>query len=374
MRRLTFILIVMLILSLLISNVSAASGAININGIEKAIDLAMDNDSSLKLFDQRILLAERNYEKARLDSKEAAGKYWNDVKVRISNKKTEILIPLEKSTIIDDLRWQKENAISNLRLNVISLYYRIQQKDSQITYQTKAITQAVSELNTQKTKVEKGLAAESTILPLEISVDNAKASLSNLNSEKSSLVMELNFLLGIDLTSDLKFSTLQIPNNELIIKDIDSLIEKNISAAHSITKLETEIMLTETEKKIYSDYSIGDRPDEIDDLELEIQNLKYSLRDERISIERSIRTDFNNLLNKLDTIKINKMSYEKSQKQLAISEKRNKLGLTSAVDHNKVVLACEQASIAYNNALVDYFLASETFKNNYFIDVVLSDN
>jgi hypothetical protein len=368
MKRLVILLLIISIFVFASAGVQADAAKkddVHTIGYQEAIDMGLKNSVSLKLYDDKILIAERKYKNALSDSKDIAKMAWNNANERISNKLVEILVPMQKENSVTELKWQRDNEARNLKLQLISIYYRLQQKNEQIALQSKNIAQAESELKTLKIKVEKGLAAESAVLPMELTVDNAKAELNVLQNEKESMIMEFNSLLGFDIESGLILTTQKIPEAAEVIVDIEKIIEDNLVNAHAVKKLGNDRALAEMEKKIYSDYSMYEKPEQIDELEEKILNLDYQLRDERISIERSIRIDHNNLLNKLDTVKLNKLSYEKAQKQLAVSEKRLNLGLISAIDHNKVSLACDQAQFAYNNALVDYYLTAETFRSNY---------
>ena len=64
-------------------------------------------------------------------------------------------------------------------------FFRLQSKGNQIELQKKNIEQAISELEMQKVKVKNGLAAESTLLSMEISVDNAQTALSKLRTKEA---------------------------------------------------------------------------------------------------------------------------------------------------------------------------------------------
>lgn len=333
--------------------------------LQQAISLALENSTSLKLYDEKIVIAERNYNKALSDSKNAVGKNWESSEERIALKKTEILVPLQKLNELDELKWQKQNEERNIKLNVMTKFFRLQQKENQIELQKKNIEQAISELEMQKVKVKNGLAAESTLLSMEISVDNAQTALSKLENERSAMIMELNAMIGYELDKNTQISKQEIPFEVFEIDDISELIMENCSNGYSIRQLETKRMLTEKERDIYRNYSFNVRPDEIDDLEVTLHKLEYDIRDAKISMERSIRVDYNNILNSLDTVRINKLSYEKAVMQKEISDKRFTLGMINKIDMDKVSLACDQALMTYNNSVIDYYLAVESFNFHY---------
>lgn len=376
MKRSVILLVFILIFAFASTGVQAAAVKKEVHtiGYQDAMDMGLKNSASLKLYDDKILIAERKYKNSLSDSKDIAKMVSYSSDERVSNKLTEILIPLQKENSVNELKWEKDNETRSIRLQMVSIYFKLQQKNDQIELQKKNVAQSEAELKSHKVKVGKGLAAESTVLPMELAVDNAKASLSVLENEKESIIMEFNSLLGYDIESDLIIRAQKIPEASEVSADIEKLIQDNLANAHSMKKLLKDKELVETEKKIYSDYSMYEKPEQIDELEEKILNLDYQIRDEKVSIERGIRIDYNNLLNKLDTVKLNKLSYEKAVKQLAISEKRLKLGLVSAIDHNKVSLACDQASISYNSALVDYYLSAETFNNYYTPAVAATSN
>lgn len=361
-----FYTITIVFVALMISSqswaVSAKSKSI---GLQKAIELGLEKDNSLKLYSEKIKIAERRHRNALTNAENISKMAWSTVDERISNKKVESLIPLQKLNIVNELKWQKEDAEKSIRVKITNQFYKLQYKNEQIELQKKNVEQVKAELFSQKEKVDKGIVTQLTLLPMELSVDNAQAALNVLENEKENLTMEFNILLGNDVMNEIQLDQQEIPNTRMEKIDVDKFSAEWLENAPSIKKIEANKMLAETEKKIYVDYSMYKTPPEIDDLEEEILNQGYSLRDEMIKIECNIRTDYNVILNKADMIDINRLSYEKAVKQLDIAKAQYNLGLINMNGFNKIVLNCDQTLLSYKSALLDYYLAVETFNNNY---------
>lgn len=328
--------------------------------LEKAMDAAVENSSSLKLLEDKIKLAERRYNMAVAASKVAPEKYWSTDAQHVSNKNEELLFPLQREEELKELKRQMQYTEKQLRIDVASLYYKILQTQSYIEEQDNIISRAKMEYEAMKKKVATGVQAQSMLLSYEISVKDAEAKLTAYQRDISNLYMSFNESLGLGLDVVVAFANAELPEVNFHVDDVDKLALDVVAASHDVKKLETEKLITKTKYDILYQYSFY-RPDECDALEDSLLNSDYSIRDKKIAVELKVRSDYNDLLNLGDEIAITKMDYELKGKLLDIAQTKYELGLSTYLDFAKAEGEKDAALISYNKAKLDYYIAAQSF-------------
>jgi len=331
--------------------------------LELLIDTAIDNNSSLKLYDEKIKIAEKEYNNALKAAKDIIGAFWDSSEGLISNKKIELLVPFQKLSDLDELKWQKQDDVKDLKLDITKLYYQILLKHQSMDAQEGIIKRAQDAYDIEKLKVNLGNAVESGLLPLEIAVDEAETGLASLQREYENLFMNLNIKMGSDIKQDLNLKEISLPEAEYNLEDMEKLVSDVIASAHSVKKLENDRILKEKERNIVVTYAIGELPDEADTLADDITNLDFSIRDEKVAVESKVRTDYNNLLNLKDDMEIKELDYNKTLKFLNIAKSKYDVGLITNLDYNAAQGDVDNALMVFNQAKLNYYIAIEEFKN-----------
>lgn len=336
--------------------------------LKKAVDAAVENSPSLKLLDEKIKLAQRRYSTAIKDSKEARYKSWTSDEQHVSNKKEELLYPLQKESEINKLEWERQNSEKKLRNDVAMLYYQILQAKKHLDNQSSAITRAEVEYDAMAKKVRAGLATETLLMSYDIVVNESQALLNTYQRDLDILYINFNEKLGLVPDTIVNLSSATLPDEELSINSIDKLANKVVAASHDVAKLETDKELIKIEHDIlyeYSDYI----PDDCDTLEDSLLNSDYSIRDQKVAVELKVRSDYNNLLNLKDDTTIRKMEYDQKVKLLEIAQKRYDIGMSTYLDVLKAQGERDTALVGYDKARLDYYSALQSFK--LYIDPVV---
>lgn len=336
--------------------------------LKKAVDTAVENSPSLKLLDEKIKLAQRRYSTAIEDSKEARYKPWTSDEQHVSNKKEELLYPLQKESELSQLEWERQNSEKKLRNDVAMLYYQILQAKKHLDNQASAITRAEVEYDEMVKKVQVGLATETLLMSYNIVVNESQALLNTYQRDLDILYINFNEKLGLAPDTMVNLSSAILPNEELSINSIDKLAKKVVAASHDVAKLETDKELIKIEHDIlyeYSDYI----PDDCDTLEDSLLNSDYSIRDQKVAVELKVRSDYNNLLNLKDDTTIRMMEYDQKVKLLEIAQKRYDIGMSTYLDVLKAQGERDTALVGYDKARLDYYSALQSFK--LYIDPVV---
>ena len=341
---------------------AAGVAAKNIN-LKDAVDTATSTDTSIKLIDDKIKLAEDRYQEALTESKTVTPNSWDTDAEHIAAMKQQTLYPVQKQSDIDELKWEKDDAAKQLQLDITQLYNQILLKQKSMDLQVDAIRSAKDQYNSANSQVQAGVTTETTLLPLDIAIQEAETTLTTLQRDKDKLVMDLDKKLGLDISQPLILTDVAIPHDEFSVADIDKLVADVVPTAHSVTKLENDKTLDEKEYGILMGYSALKKPDGEEDLEDKILNLDYSIRDEKVAVEYKIRSDYNSILNLYDDIAIKKMDCDKTQKLLDVAKVKYDIGNIDFLDYMKALSDVNNASEAYEQSWLDYYTAVLNFKN-----------
>ncbi|MEN6316383.1 MAG: TolC family protein [Clostridiaceae bacterium] len=351
-----------IIILLLSFQTSAAENVTSKIALEDVIKNALSSNSSIQLFNNKIIVAERKYNSAVSKASDFTGKVGYTSEERINNAKIQFLAPLQRLAELNELIWNKQEYEKELKLDITELYYQLLLLDQKFQNQKDVIDRVKLDLDIKNKQVKIGTVLAYDLLPLEIAVDEAELRAIDIQREIDKLVMDLNIKMGFDIYSKWVLINRSLPEVDFIITKIDDTVASVVSTSHSILKLEEEKMLIDKELELNIGYAIKETPDTVEALREKSNNLKYSIKDERISVEYRVRSDYNNLLNLLDDVKIAKLDYDMSEKLLAIAQVKYDKGLISNFEYQRLVGERDASQLAYNQAKLNYYLAVENFK------------
>lgn len=343
-------------------NVLAIENATNGINVKAAIEMSINSSQALKLFDDKIKYASQRYQQASTESVSPKRKYWeNDVQL-IENKKAEILYPLQRKNEVNQLVWEKQNKIDMIKIDVTKAYHQIINKEATIVLKQSAIKRLRNELKMKKQQVTKGVDIQSAIISLEISINQESQKLEKLKRDRDIQIMKLSVLIGIDIGTRIVLENEQLPKKDLDKFDIVKLIEDQLIKNHRIEKANLDLEEAKTEADIIKRYSDEIGTNGIENVEDRIRELEYKLKDSKYELKVSILNDYNSLLNLKADIEINKLEHDKCKKSSEIAKEKQKLGLLTAVDYEKIRANEDEAMISWEQSKVEYFVACENFK------------
>lgn len=342
-------------------SVSAAETKPKTINLKDAIKAAMENNINIKNLSDKINLAQRRYKYACDVSQDAEKRYGKTYDEHVESKKEEFLYPMQRKFELDELIWQKSEAERSLQLNVAKLYYQIHNKKEQISLQEQVIRSLNNEYSMKQKQVAAGIIAETSILPLELTLDEAEFKLSIYQNDLEILFMDMNKLIGYDIDQKLNLRPLDIPQTDLSDIDIDELAELAVDQAHSVKKLEAEKAIKEKEYWIVATFS--EKVSNADSIEEQILDYDYYIRDEKVSVEYKIRSEYNNILNLTDEITIRKLDLEKSERLLSIAKTKVNIGLLTEIDLHNAQIDRDTALFNYNKSILDHYIAVLNFKS-----------
>ncbi|EPR09618.1 TolC family protein [Ruminiclostridium papyrosolvens] len=334
-------------------------------GLESAIETALSNSKELKLYDDKIIYAKQRYDLAYAKSASAMAKGWDDDAELISNKKEELLYPLQRKNQIDHLVWEKQNKAQLLERDVTKAYYEILNKNTLITLREKSVNRLQNELEIKKKQLKSGTAIQSTVTSLQISINQEQQKVNSLIRERDVQIIKLNGLLGFELSSSTKLKKVDIPVNSVDNINIEKTAEGQNLKNHDIIKAQRDLEEARLEYEIVKKYSYKPDTNGIDEVEDRVLDAEYTLEELKKDINVKVRSDFNTLLNLRDDIEINSLECEKTKKLTEISAVKYKLGQITLIENEKEKANEDEAQIALEKAKLDYLIAYDTFRTNF---------
>ncbi len=329
--------------------------------LQTAIDTAIKNSNYLKLSDEKIKNASDSYYY-----------YWN-LAISVANntisrkqyetdydlieyKKQELLYPKQKLNDLNNLKYDKQNKIIDIKLDVTEKYFSLLSIDKKITYQQGLLDRLQAELKVKKNDVKIGKSTNNAVTEVELKIRQADNKMVQLNREKEKMTMTLNALLGRPISDQIKIKEMDIPQIEYVISDIEAIIADRQKNSASIKSINFDIQCAKLEVEIIKGITKREDPIELDTLEITQLTQEYALLDEMSNIEKYIRQENNSILNLKDEIQIKKLNNEICHKNLEVEQQKLKLGLVSQADINSAINASEQAGIDYLQAQLNYYL------------------
>ncbi len=337
--------------------------------LQTAIDTALSNSSSLKLYDEKIKNATDiyyRYNDKAISSKDApvlTGKELqktNDLYF-IENRKIQVLYPEQKKNDLDNLKYEKQNEIVDIKLNITENYFKLLFLEKQISYQNALIARLDADLKVKKNDVKLGRSVASAVTKIELDIKRAKNELVQLNREENNSKMSLNSLLGRKITDEIQIKDIDVPDTDYDSIDIKSVIEDRQKNNNKIKDIKFNIEQAKLEAEIVKENTNREDPVELDTLEDTRLNQEYALKDEIINIEKHVYQENNTILNLEDEIAIKQLNKEICDKDLEVANEKLKHGLLSKSDLNAVIDAAEEANIEYLKAKLDFYLEVQRF-------------
>lgn len=333
--------------------------------LQDALDNALKANSEISLYDNKIKVASDRLATANARAEFlSVGANWGTTDTtKVQSGKDRFVYPMQRQQDLDELKWNKENFIKNLKVDITKLYYQILIKQQEIIMQNRTIGRLKNDYEAKTKQVQLGTATETELLPLQVSVEQAQSKLLTLQRDKDKLMMDLNDKAGYEINQQFVLKEEKLPEEEYTVQDINKLISDLIDKSHNIKKYTKDKEIAEKEKWAEMQFAINVNNSAVDALTDKIVNSDFNARDEKINIEYKVRTDYNNILNLKDSITIKKLDYEKASKLKDVAKLRYDLGLIGALDKAKADGDTDDAWDALQQAKLDYYTAVQDFKN-----------
>lgn len=341
------------------------TGTVDLKDIQR---LARDNNSELNLLEEQIELKDKWYDDS-LEEKEGESKYEEEMR--------EYITPYRKQLEIKNLKWQVDKEQDEIILSSTKMYYAILNKAAMIENQKKKIERLKKVVENKKKRIEAGVDAQYTLVSDEANLKEAETTLVQLQNEEQNLKIQLNLNIGNEVSAKLDLKKVEIPYTEFKIDDINKKISTALAEYHTISYLVEKQKIDIQERALLESYVDDDLSElerlyggvdyqsKLEEIEDELLTTKYDIDNEKKNVEAKIRIDYNNILNLQNDVEIKKLSYENAQTYLQVEEAKYRAGQSTQMDCYIAQESVDAALYEYNTAKLNYYIAVESFINQW---------
>lgn len=357
------------ILCICFSCVASAGTSIPRLTLESALKMAEETDKQLKIDQNNVPILQKAYD----DSKDDANKiplrafeyqyFYSsppdyDAFLVQANKK--LLTPLSNKLAIEEGEKTIEVSKATVDINLYDALFDYAKADAQYTIDIKELAIKTASFDAAQLKFDQGLLSKNDLKTLEYEKDNSVLNLDISSKAKKRALITLNTKLGKDLDSQIKKVSLKYLYKGLDV-DSDTAICNAMLNRLEIIKANNQVTIKEKSRKIVKDYLNDDTSSQYKTADLELKEAQYDLESKKIDIENEIKAGYNNLLNLLDTIDINKK--DASKKSIAYNAMKLKfnLNMITKLELDSSKLDYEKAKLTLNDSILDYISAKYKF-------------
>lgn len=361
-RIINALVVVITIISILIvlpNTVVAATQEVQLS-LGQAQDTVLNNNS-VKLIDNQIANAQKRLDYARRKA-QITDDSWNTDTQRAEVKKVKELIPFQKKGALDLLHLQKNEKVWSLKLDITKAYFEYLFTEEKLQYQVNAISRLNKKLVILKAQVATGGESKSVVEETEVALKTAEQQKDLIERDLSNLALDLNSLLGRPLSTRINIVEQDVPFYEVEKIDTKKILNYRVTQSSSILKAVNDWNEAKIEYSIVNFSTTQMIPDGLEEAEDKLLTAEYDYNQLLLDEENSVMKEYNNLLNLRDDIDIKKLESNFNQKQMNVAKAQYNNGYINIVTYNDSIQKYENSVIAFKQAKLDYYIASEKFK------------
>ncbi len=361
-----FIVYMLTLIMVIASNTLPSSASpekpIEVITLDKASEMAINNSTKLKLYDEKISNAEKRLSYAVRVAEIRKNDSWHTDEYRKEVKTALELTPVQKRNILMVLKLQKSEEEKSIRINVAKNYYDYLLKETQISDQEKAIDRIKKNIETVKVQLTKGLVTKDALEKTELTLKTAEQQYSKLQRDLDSICIQLNSMLGRPIKTEIRLQSTVIP-----VKDSNFELDKLISIKKANSSQVLQAANSEQEARIEFDIanysSTKEIPDGVDNAKNRLLDSSADYKKTISDIECNVLNDYNTLQNLRDDIEISKYKVEVKNIEYQRAKIQYERGITDFIKYNDALQSLESVQMEYENAKLDYYVAYEKFVN-----------
>lgn len=323
--------------------------------LEQAINQTIENSPSIKKAKLDLEQAEVNYDKYKSNlrkGKETADGKNKESSTYLENVK---LVEVNGEYSYENSKRNYEITIESLKAQIEEAYYRLLQAQQSEEIRKANVETAKDLYEKTKKKFDLGLVAKQEVINSEVSMIEAENNYKSAQNVVKNNKMSLNIILGYDVMNEIKLKD-DLTYKEFEAGGIAEAVSSALSKRNEIKAAEyryeaAKINLAIVENR-YPDVTYQYR-----EAKVSLEKAEKDLKDARKSIEKEVRLNYLNLMQKQDEIIAGKKSVELAEEALRLSELSYDVGMSVLTDVQQAQTALLQAKLGLSQAILDYNLA-----------------
>lgn len=357
-----------LCLMLMLTSISFGDTVYSIKALENDY---IKNNEDLKVFDAKIKKAEEDMRRSRATSNGTYNKLhvtdeddddYDYSMIEIDRRRL-YQYPLENNKSLKDLENQRISQVNDLKLQAKKDFFNYKNQLAKYELEKSKLELANKNLEAAKSKLDLGLITELDYNNIKVELHNQELSLLDAQYQYEKTKRSINNYLDKDLESEIMLMEYAFPTEKYQIADVNKLVEDILKDNFTIDSLQAELDITKTNLWITRKYSGTDGKYQTRrDLENSIQKQIFDLDDKKAEIELQIRSNYSDILSANDDIEISLSKRKIAETNYNIAKSQFENGLISKLDYDSKENEFESSKVAYNEALIAYYIKVEEFK------------
>jgi hypothetical protein len=376
MKRLISIIIIITVLA---SSMAFAEEPAKLT-LDQALLKAVSGSKQLQMDDQNVSLTKDLYNEAVADANGMDISYYESLEWDEASpdwagltekRKTKELTPEEKDYDYQMAKKTRELAEIALKEDVYDTFYTLAKANIDIEIKTQSAKIAALKLEQAALKFEKGVISKNDYTLVELNKKDVDLQVNLANRNKKRYANKLYILMNEGYHPDVK---------ELDVK-LDYVgpgIDEDTAVQTALTNRLEIYSAKESEDLKQIAFDIVDQYyDETDISYTQAQNdldeAIFNIDIAKMDVEFEIRTEYNDLLNLLDTIEVNKREVERNNMHYSVAKVKLILGMITDLDLQETELNLNKAKAVLDSSKMDYIVAKFKFDNAQGIGPVITE-
>jgi hypothetical protein len=325
--------------------------------IKTAIELALKNNSDLQSLrldaknadlNARLVNAQiRDIPAEAIESLDMAQqKYVTQAKAQMAKKVNELYV---------------KSAERKIELGVQKAYYDLVHAEADYKLKEQGVYRAETQKRVAEAFFQAGVKAKTDVLQAEAALSGAKAALAAAENNVKTARMNLNDMIGADLTKEWSLTPEELHTDDLSLP-LDEAVNLAVKQRAEVLQKEEELKVAELNTKLVGKYSaLSTYQGKISRNEEE--KAKIAIEDAKRSVTIEVTQAYNNLNSAKAALEANEKALEAAKENYRLVNLRYENGLATTLE---VIQAAEELSNRENQhqtSVHNYHLAVVTYKN-----------
>lgn len=324
--------------------------------LDEAYRLIEQNNIEIKLLDKKIELQKQQYDDALEAGKDASGD-------SLQGRKTQTIVPQQARLTLESLENDKVEKLKSLKSSVKQQYVDLLLLQNDIAYIKQDIAVMDKKLKDVQLRVQLGQAKDSEYKSMYAQSLSLQNQLNALNTQNETSMISLKNALGIALIQPIELESFTLSNQTIDKVNIAQNIINSIDKEFSILKLQKELELADSERKLVKDYAKSNNiiSTEYTDLGVEIAEMELQISYEKLTMEANLWIDYYNILALEDKIRLAEVNMEIAKINYDAITAKAKLGLVDTITELNAGITYNKQNSSLQSAKYDYIMAVEQF-------------
>lgn len=325
--------------------------------LEKAYELALENNIDLKK-------AALDYDNAIVDADQArynADNIDGDSVSNLQDAQTKYVSTKQKALAEEIAKQAYDIAREQTKILVEGNYYDVLKADNMVKVKEASVKRAQEQLTLVQKKFKAGTAIKTDVNRAEISLAGARADLANAQRDYKNAQVALNKTLGLDVNTDVKPAQV-LKYEKVILPTVEELTKQALETRLDLQRARN----TETISQLNYDLVVGyQAPNTFSarKSKTELDRAKLDLLQQEQNVRAEVISTLFQVQKADEVVQLSAKSLEQAKDNHSLAQRRYEIGVGSFGDVLTAAVDLADTEAKYIEAVYSYALAKNQIKN-----------